>query len=224
MNGKQEQSQVVEQEQSTKDLRTKFFALFDQIGVPEKKDIENVFQVLVTAYSSKDRFYHTLEHIRSVLKFIEMQSDQLQDRRSVELAVWFHDAVYDTKANDNEEKSSILARGELGKLLISESIIQRVELLVRATKTHEVAAEDADGEIFLDSDLSILGAGEEAYNSYTEAIRKEYTWVPAEAYRAGRKTLLENFISRERIFKSESAYRQFEQPARDNIQREISKL
>ena len=98
---REKQRNIPEQEK-IQDLRTSFFAWFDTANVPEK-DIENEFQNLVDAYGSKERFYHTLEHIRAVLEFVKARTDQLQDRRSVELAVWFHDAVYDTKAQDNEE-------------------------------------------------------------------------------------------------------------------------
>ena len=179
---------------------------------------------MVDAYGSKERFYHTLEHIRAVLEFVKARTDQLQDRRSVELAVWFHDAVYDTKAQDNEEQSAVLARTILEKLMVPEHGIQRVEQLVRATKTHELTEEDKDGIIFLDSDLSILGTDDTTYDKYAEAIRKEYSWVSDEVYKIGRKRVLEKFLSRERIFKSAMAYQQLENKARNNIQREIAKL
>ena len=56
---------------------------------------------------------------------------------AVELALWFHDAVYDAKAGDNEERSAELAACCLGDARVPSMFIESVRRLVMATKRHE---------------------------------------------------------------------------------------
>src|SRR4051794_22476684 len=68
-----------------------------------------VFDRLVAAYSEPHRHYHNLEHIAEMLRVVDRLSKFAADPDAVRLAVWFHDAVYDPRAKDNEKLSAILA-------------------------------------------------------------------------------------------------------------------
>ena len=78
--------------------------------------------------------------------------------------------------------------------------------------------------LFLDADLSILGAKGETYLAYSEAIRREYSWVPDDAYRAGRLKVLTNSLGRERLFYTEPLAARFEARAGSNLSNEILAL
>ena len=55
------------------------------------------------------RAYHTLRHIEACLAWMRDAPLEDDDRIAAEFAIWFHDAVYDTRASDNEERSADLA-------------------------------------------------------------------------------------------------------------------
>lgn len=79
-------------------------------------------------------------------------------------------------------------------------------------------------ELFLDLDLSILGATEEEYDAYARQIREEYSHYPWEAYSKGRRAVMEGFLKRERLYFTPHFHNKLEAAARNNIQREIDSL
>ena len=173
------------------------------------------FEQISSAYSSPERHYHTLTHLSQVLSVL----DQFQPAITVQLAAWFHDIVYDSQAQDNEEQSAEFAEEMLTLLSIDSSAIATVRQLILCTKTHQ--AYDSDSAILLDADLSILGADPFEYQNYAAAIRREYTWVSDADYRIGRRRVLEKFLSRDRIF---LRLDHLEAQARHNLQTEIHNL
>jgi len=137
------------------------------------------------------------------------------------LAVWYHDAVYDTRAADNEERSADLGRTTLAKLSVEPDVVQETARLILLTKTHRTTGDDTAGQLMLDADLSVLGAEPKDYDRYAAAIRREYAWLPEAEYRTGRCRVLEGFLARPRIYyRLEHA----EGAARRNLRREIESL
>jgi predicted metal-dependent HD superfamily phosphohydrolase len=101
--------------------------------------------------------------------------------------------------------------------------------IIRATATHTVPeglpAQDArDLALFLDIDLSILGAPEPVYDQYEQDIRAEYAFVPADAYRAGRGAILKGFLSRPRLYLTDIAHAEWDAAARANLARALRAL
>ena len=197
----------------------------------EQQASQELFLDLVTAYSSSGRYYHTLEHIQQVLETIENIRTtnptprwQAANFPAIALAAWFHDAIYDPQANDNEEKSAEYCVIALNKLGIPISVIEHVKQLILNTKRHQALAEDIDSQILLDSDLAILGATEWQYKAYARSIRQEYSWIAEEAYRAGRKQFLQKFLQRERLYFTDRLFSDLEIRARQNMQAEVTAL
>jgi len=79
-------------------------------------------------------------------------------------------------------------------------------------------------EVFLDLDLSILGASEDDYNGYMEQIREEFKHYSEAEYRDGRIKVMQGFLNRERLYFSDYFYSKYEVRARENIEREIKSL
>src|SRR5579864_605057 len=102
---------------------------------------ETTFTQLVAAYSESGRFYHNLSHIEDVLTTIGRLMGNTR-HPALHFAAWFHDAVYDTRATDNEEKSAVLAATRLIEMHIPDSIAAATEHLILLTKNHVVDAED----------------------------------------------------------------------------------
>jgi len=64
---------------------------------------------VMRGWSSWGRHYHTLGHLEEYFKEFDQARHLAQRAGEVELALWFHDAVYRTWASDNEARSAALA-------------------------------------------------------------------------------------------------------------------
>jgi predicted metal-dependent HD superfamily phosphohydrolase len=204
-------------------LRASWDGLLKMLGL-DPDAAGAVFAALVQAYSEPGRYYHTLEHVRQVLGLLDAFGGRAADPAALQLAAWFHDVVYNPRANDNEERSARYARETLGRLAVTAERIARVARLILATKNHRPVEGDLDSGLFLDADLAILGAPEGEYQAYSGAIRREYDWVSDAAYRAGRKEVLRSFLRRPRIYFTEEFFAAREDRARSNMEKEIAAL
>jgi len=179
-----------------------------------------MIEQVVAWYTAPERHYHTIDHVKDCLRQLE-QIEGLSDRERETLAHAFlwHDAVYDPRAGDNEERSAALALKHCDR-----SIADEVSRLILLTKSHNVSDSDRCGAIMIAIDLSILGAGEPAYAEYCAAIRREYAHVPDLAYRIGRRRVLSQFLERPVIFPYPPYRERLELAARQNLAREIADL
>jgi predicted metal-dependent HD superfamily phosphohydrolase len=183
---------------------------------------------LVRAYMAPDRHYHNLAHIEAMLGLARAYRGALSDPAAVEAAIWFHDAIYDTRRHDNEAKSAELAAERLADLA-SPDRIGHVALMIRATAGHAVPdlADDAarrDCALFLDMDLAILGSPPDNFASYEAAVRREYDWVPEPLWVEGRRKVLESFLARKAIYASPQFQASHEVAARRNLARSLAAL
>jgi predicted metal-dependent HD superfamily phosphohydrolase len=185
---------------------------------------DKAFNLLVEAYCSSDRYYHTLKHIYHVLKIIDNLEAHTINLAAVQLAAWFHDVVYDTKAENNEEKSADYACELLSSFGIPPSNIIAVTCLIINTKNHQAAADDFDSQVLLDADLAILAANPVQYREYALYIRQEYAWVSEAEYIVGRVHVLESFLQRQRIYFTSLMFEVGEKAARYNLNAEIQFL
>jgi predicted metal-dependent HD superfamily phosphohydrolase len=189
-------------------------------------DAYPVFDQLVVAYSAPERHYHNLEHLAEMFRVADRLSAHADDPAAVRLAIWFHDAVYDPRAKDNERRSGELAAEQLGRLGVPAATVERVVRLVNVT-AHLASADppaDRDAAVLLDADLAILGAAEERYRRYAADVRKEYAFVPEADYRAGRSAVLRQFLARPRIFVHPVTFEEGEARARANLTAELASL
>lgn len=204
-------------------LEARWLSLLAGLGC-EPAAARPVFAELVVRYGSPKRHYHTLDHIAAVLDTALALLPDAAQTPALALSVWFHDAVYDTRAADNEEQSAALAETLLRPLHVAEGVLREATRLILLTKTHAPEEGDRSGMALIDADLAILGAAEDAYDRYAQAIRREYAWVPDAEYRAGRRRMLEGFLARPRIYRTEAMQARAEERARANLRRERDAL
>ena len=184
---------------------------------------ENVYDSLVKAYSEKHRFYHNAQHIDAVLSHLDKVTNLAENLSEIELALWFHDAVYKPFSKDNELKSA----GWSSEFLLSEGVdpevIKSVHKLIIAT-IHSASLNCIDEQLIVDIDLTILGSSSLVYDEYEKNIRKEYKWVPKPIYRKKRKELLASFLDCEKIYQTDYFQGKFEKQARLNIKNALIQL
>ncbi|TIQ36887.1 MAG: hypothetical protein E5X48_07910 [Mesorhizobium sp.] len=183
---------------------------------------------LTALYGAGDRHYHDLSHVEAMLALAGECRRLLHDPDAVEAAIWFHDAIYDSRAKDNEAKSAALAEQKLSGRVSSERL-SRIVAMIDATATHQLPQLDdekatSDAALFLDMDLAILGAEPGAFDAYEKAVRREYGWVEEPMWRAGRAAVLKSFLARPHIFHTAEFQRRFEAQARKNVQRSLAAL
>ncbi len=206
-------------------LRKSFSHLFVGMDL-QKIEIEFLFSELIEMYEQEGRYYHNLKHIERMLSFLERRVDRIEDWVSIQLAVWFHDCIYDIHDSKNEERSADFARKRLSDLGISEDLVEKVADLILLTKKHEITTKyfNYDTKIFLDSDLISLGGSFEEYSKIFERIKKEYSEIPSEVFKNGRRVFLQSILSKPRIFYTDEMFVEFEQDARRNLEKELVNL
>lgn len=183
---------------------------------------------LVGRYSAPDRFYHGMAHVEALLGLAAAHVAALADREAVDAAIWFHDAIYDSRRSDNELLSAALAREHLHSLC--EPVrLERITGMIEATATHvppdlDTSGARSDAVLFLDMDLAILGAPPAAFDAYERATRMEYGWVDEAAWARGRSRVLRGFLDRDRIFRSAIFHDGYERQARGNIAASLARL
>lgn len=183
-------------------------------------DVGTMFAELKAQYTSASRYYHSERHIVDCLQEFQLCYEMAEHPAEVEVALWFHDAVYDTHRNDNEEQSASLATSFLLQNNVERGAVQRISALILATKTHS-NLDTTDQRLIVDVDLSILGSSSERFDEYDRGIRAEYSWVPEEDYRKGRRAVLEGFLERDAIFYTSRFKDLYEQRARENLVRTL---
>jgi len=201
--------------------RDRWLALLHTAGAT--RAASDWYDRLTKAYGEPHRHYHNHQHIAECLAEFDQARHLAKEPVAVELALWFHDAVYDPKAGDNEERSAGLAIQCLTECGITGLLTDTVARLVMATKNHEVG-NDADAAVMMDVDLSILGREEKRFMEFEEQIRREYAWVPAAVFGPKRAEILQRFLARERIFAADWFRDKYEQQARRNLEASINRL
>jgi predicted metal-dependent HD superfamily phosphohydrolase len=185
-------------------------------------DAAELFLALASAYAEPARHYHNARHVAESLALAREHRHLAIAPAELELAIWFHDAVYEPKATDNEERSAAWARRALEIRSVPAEAVRRIETMILATKTHPVS--DGDTALMLDIDLGILGAPPARFDAYDKAIGLEYAWVEPSLYRQARSSVLAGILQRPFIFQTAAFRRRFETTARANLARALQAL
>jgi predicted metal-dependent HD superfamily phosphohydrolase len=181
---------------------------------------EGLMQQMMNAWTQPPRHYHSQQHLRECLALLEPALDLAQRPGEVELALWFHDAVYNPQGKGNEARSADWACNALAQAGADSDVLQRVRALIMAT-CHDAEPIDHDARLLVDIDLSILGAEPARFAEYDAQVRDEYRWVPSLMYRVKRKEVLSGFLARPAIFNTEQFRARFESQARENLRRAV---
>ena len=186
--------------------------------------VDRAGSALVTRYAEPHRRYHTVAHLRAVLAHLSV--DLAADPVSVSLAAWYHDAVYDPRAaaGVNEAASAEFAVTELAPLGAPGETLGEVARLIALTAHHRAVAGDPDGAVLCDADLAILGADDDGYARYREAVREEFGWLSDDGWRAGRSAVLRRLVDRPWIYATDRGRERWERAARANLGAELAGL
>lgn len=181
------------------------------------------YEELIRHYCEPHRAYHNLQHLKECLQVRRFGNAACQAPAEIDLALWFHDAIYDPLRSDNELRSAQWLDHVARDSGLGDETRHRLYNLIRVTR-HDGAPASADEAVLVDTDLAILGASFERFEEYDQQIRREYQFVPLPVYRQKRRQVLEGFLARERIYTTAAYFDAFEQQARANLARAIERL
>jgi predicted metal-dependent HD superfamily phosphohydrolase len=196
---------------------TRFEALWHRcLQCPPSPAASVVHARLRELLGAPDRHFHNLDHIRECLRHFEVVVPLLADPDAVELALWFHDAIYAPGDPTNERRSA-----ELFVQLASGAtpvLRRRVCGLVLATR-HASVARTSDRRFIEDIDLAGFGAPWDQFMRHGDLLRREFGAQPDAQYYAGQVAFLE-LLARRPVFFATDFYRErYEARARENLQR-----
>lgn len=179
------------------------------------------FEQLLACYREPHRHYHTLQHLGECLAAFGEARALAARPDEIELALWFHDAIYEVKRADNEARSADWAREALVEAGVDSGAAARVHALIMATR-HDAVPQDADARLLVDVDLAILGAAPDRFAEYEAQIRSEYAFVPAWLFRHKRREILRGFQDRPRLYSTPHFHDRLEHRARENLRHALS--
>ena len=178
---------------------------------------------LLACYAEPQRGYHTVQHLGECIAAFEPVMALAEHTGEVEVALWFHDAIYDVRSHDNEQRSADWAAAALAASGAPHETAARVHTLILATR-HSALPESPDAKLLVDIDLAILGAAPARFDEYELQVRKEYAWVPEAVFREKRRAVLQQFLARPVIYSTEAIHNALEASARRNLRRSIARL
>ncbi|RZL64766.1 MAG: N-methyl-D-aspartate receptor NMDAR2C subunit [Variovorax sp.] len=175
---------------------------------------------LLTRHAEPWRKYHTQQHLHECLSGLAREQALAARLGEVAIALWFHDAIYDLQAHDNEARSAGWARDALQEAGASAEVAQRVHALVMAT-CHDAQPSDPDAQLLVDIDLSILGAPPARFAEYEQQIRAEYAHIPPALFEPRRREILGRFLARDPLYLTPGVRAEREAQARINLRTAI---
>jgi predicted metal-dependent HD superfamily phosphohydrolase len=208
-------------------LRREWACFCDHANVPAT-DRKAAFSMIADAYGTPGREYHGLLHPVHLFRVLRMAREGrdwfLSYPRGValEMAVLYHDLVYDPKRKDNEERSAEVARHHALRFHFSEGIVEDVVRLILATK-HAGLPQDRLEQMMVDLDLSPLAVPWESFKRNSEGIRREYKHVSDAEFVLGCRAFLESMLppKRPHIFSTIYFREHYEVNAQANLTRSL---
>ncbi|RIX81748.1 HD domain-containing protein [Acidovorax cavernicola] len=200
-------------------LHANWTAAWHALGVTAPDDALRL--ELQRRYSEPQRHYHTMQHLGECLAWFDQEQALAERPGEVALALWFHDAIYDVHAHDNEARSADWARQALQAAGVNDAAADRVHALVMATR-HDAVPEGRDAELLIDIDLSILGAERARFDEYERQVHLEYGFVAEEIRLPRRRAILQRFLDRPAIYATPRMHALLEARARENLQWSIA--
>lgn len=193
-----------------------------QSGGGSKADADDVYQEVYDYYSEPGRHYHTPRHIEHCLTQFDLASAEMEDADSVEMAIWFHDLIFDAQARDNELQSARRFVELAGDSMDGE-FKTRVYDLIMATAPPRIP-KSKDQEFMLDIDLSSFGLPWTDMLRDSIAVRKESRQLTDAQFFPGQLAFLESLVGREHFYFTEYFRSRIEESARSNINRYLKNL
>ncbi|MCH6583732.1 MAG: hypothetical protein IH808_12115 [Proteobacteria bacterium] len=203
-------------------VESRFVALWNRcFADAEGEGPATIYVDLVRRYSEPHRRYHTCDHIAHCLKQFDLAADLMDNCDAVEMGLWFHDAIYEPGAADNELESAQLFEEITNdkQSLLKQSVYD----LIMVTK-HPEHPKCLDEKFMVDIDLSSFALPWGVFIQDSQAVREEFSHLPDERFFAGHLKFLNSLVRRPTFFFTDFFQTRYEAIARKNIARYMKDL
>ncbi len=185
-------------------------------------DPKAAYDVLAQHYGEPWRRYHTGEHLDACLHQFDLARHLMVDPDAVEMALWYHDAVYDVCGTDNEERSAELFL-ETADGSSDSDFCRRVYDLIMVTQ-HMDAPSNGDARYIVDIDLSSFGQPWDAFMNDSRKVRAELTHLSDAEFSDAQAKFLRKLQDRKNFYASDFFRGLYEARARENLGRLLQLL
>ena len=185
-------------------------------------DAEAAFAQLKVLYAEPHRCYHTPTHIGHCLAEFDLAVDAMDDADAVEMALWFHDAVHEPRASDNELRSAALFTAWATSPARS-GFNEKVTDLILMT-VHCEQPRTTDQAFVVDIDLSSFALPWPAFQRDSVAVRNEFAHLSDGDFYLIHIGFLRSLLARPTLFFTPWFRARCEAGARANIARHLEDL
>jgi predicted metal-dependent HD superfamily phosphohydrolase len=202
---------------SRDELARRFRGLIGRLG-GDPETAPPIFERLFTAWQADDRRYHNVEHLVDCLRELDGTNAKLPTADVVEVALWYHDVVYEPRSKDCEERSARALLDDAATLAVPLETASTAAALVRETAhTAQASHHSAGADLVVDIDLSILGRDVLRFMDYEYSIEEEYSPINTIRLRIGRGRFLAALLDRPQLFRTQHFRSRYERQARGQI-------
>jgi predicted metal-dependent HD superfamily phosphohydrolase len=201
---------------------TRFRALWDRcVAAPPSPDAGIVFAGLSRLLGGPDRLFHNLDHIRECVQRLDEVAALLADPDAVEMAIWFHDAIYEPGDPTNEWRSAELF---LAQSAGAAPLFRRRVCALILTTRHAMPARGSDRRFIDDIDLAGFAAPWDDFMRSGDLLRAEFAAHADAQYYSSQVQFLERLRQRPRFFVTDYFHDKYEAHAQRNIRRLLDDL
>jgi predicted metal-dependent HD superfamily phosphohydrolase len=215
-----QKSHLVFRSKSELDLtadRQRFLRLWRRNLVEGAADhAEEYYRLMVAAYQENQRVYHTRQHIEDCLTLYDRIKSRLQNPDALELAIWYHDAIYEIGAKDNERNSADLFL-QHGRDVFPGPLCDIVEKHIMATLHRGDPLLHIDSCYMVDIDLASFGKPWDIFINDAEKVRMEMPHVPDHLFYPSQFAFQNTLLDRRQFFQSDYFFERYEETARYNL-------
>lgn len=199
------------------EYKPRFVALWKRnAGTAAAEVAERSWSCLITRFSEAHRHYHDYKHMRHCLRELDGAAHRIGDADVVEMALWFHDAIYEPGAADNEIRSARLFESFAAPVL-NPNLTREVSSAILDT-VHKTLPEADNARFVVDIDLSSFGLPWPEFMADSHALRKEQMHLSDREFYQRKCAFLKSLIDRDRIYATQYFGNLYELAARTNIE------
>jgi predicted metal-dependent HD superfamily phosphohydrolase len=205
-------------------LRHAYADAIAQLG-QHQDQVDFLFDDLKEKYNGQTRDYHNIGHIGRTLSYLDdliHRSGYVIGKPKIammQLAIFYHDAVYVPGASFNEAMSTNYFTMHNRYIGVSTEVMLDIVEIIEATAHHQPS--DFFARLVCGADLYELGT--EYYSQNRMAIWREYGQPQGQAWKDGRSAFLNKYLNYNRLFLTPGTDH-LEKLAREQMETELSEL
>jgi predicted metal-dependent HD superfamily phosphohydrolase len=179
----------------------RFTALIGRLGGVMSR-ANDAFLRLRAAWSADGRRYHDLEHLADCLRELDGARAEPSVADIAELALWYHDAVCEPLARDNEERSAALLCHDAAMLDLRQEHVAAAQCIRATAHLSARTSSSPAADLVVDADLAILGRDPLRFMEFEYAVAEEHAEIAHTTYLLARGRFLAGLVGLPSIFRT----------------------